>query len=109
MVTALVACGPNSVYQPCLFFESMEQGRVYLEENIPGCEITEREEFGVRGLYIRIPYAIEKVMAGYEPGDGVPDITPKFWTSYYGGCGGAGAFFLGQFPLATPFLNWDLD
>lgn len=109
MATALVAFGANDVQQICMLFDDMAQGLAYIDEHLGDrVEVYSKKHFGVEGMWIRpndeLATALE--MSTGDEGDALGKV---FWTRYYNGCGGAGPFFLADFPTATPILVWDLD
>lgn len=108
MPVALVAFGPNSVQQICVLFDSMEQGLEYVKEHLgkDRIEITPRKHLNVDGMYIYPNNSLVEDL--YEGNQDEVNIS-AFWTSYYGGCGGVGAFFLADFPTSAPLIRWDLD
>jgi len=88
MVVMIIAHGPNEVAVPCMLVESKEHGAKLLDEL-----------FG--------PPNKHGHWHCHERKD--HDKIASFFTSYYDGCGGVGAFSLKVIPVQTAFVPWSLD
>jgi hypothetical protein len=91
-----------------MFFEDEEQGLAYVRENLPGAEIAEKKE-------AQLFYGeTQKDFSGYAISnlpnfDQESELAKKFFTAYYGGCGGCYHFFLAEFPTGEVLFPFDLD
>lgn len=113
MIVVLVAFGADDIEQPCLFFESMEQGIAYVHDRIPGVTSKAGVWHAREGRFFSFPdedgrgmlkalTKMDPLYKGIEPwGD--------FWTRYSLAGDGVSRFFLGEFDFATPIAMYALD
>jgi hypothetical protein len=95
MKFAIVAYGPNDLPLPCLFFSSKKAAEKILDE----CD----------GL-TRSVSELSLWLCTKDKGlDDHPEIAQKFFTGYYGGCGGVWGFKIHELQENTPMFAWDLD
>ena len=106
---AIIAQGPNRVKIPCLFFETEEDARDYMD-NIG---IVEDED----GLYKEdvdgtiVYHLLRTYNADRNERDGYEDsqFADHFFTSYYGGCGAVSRFEVVEIPYGEPIVPFSLD
>lgn len=113
MIAVLVAFGANDIEQPCLFFESMEQGTAYVHGRIPGVTSKTGVWNGREGRFFSFPndgFGMLKALTGGKTilhGESAPHCS--FWTRYSLAGDGVYRFFLGEFDFATPIAMYSLD
>ncbi len=97
MITVLVAFGANDIEQPCLFFESMEQGIAYVHNHIPGVTSKAGKWKGREGRFFSFPqdgFGMLKALTKREPLYKGVEPWGSFWTCYYLAGDGVYQFFL---------------
>ncbi len=115
MITVLVAFGSNSIEQPCMFFENMEQGIAYVHEHIPGVASEagtwdEREGRFFHFNHVANGSGMLRALTG-PASNQYDENAPhsSFWTRYSLAGDGVYKFFLGEFDFASPIAMYALD
>lgn len=88
----LIGFGPNSVEVPCMLFDTMDEGIVWLSQNADNLLLEQRYD----SILVRVD-------------DEDDPIFDKVFTSYYDGCGGVYAFVLKEVEHGVPFVPFSLD
>jgi hypothetical protein len=98
---AIVGMGPNDVKITSLIFSSVEKAQEFLKQEGLEVLVTEESPHGV----VRLPDAVAE---GHDWEIHEP-FWHKFFTGFYGGCGGCYSLKIMEVEEGKPFVRWDLD